>query len=575
MDTILKLTVRARLITGFGTTLFLMFLLTILGIQKVNDIDATLTEMTDVNSIKQRYAINYRGSVHDRAIVIRDIAIARTPQEISKLEQEMTKLKEFYVQSETRMNEMSSRGINFTEKEQSILAEINKAKNRTLPLIEHIINDRKSDSVMTDTILDSARPAFIQWLKVINEFIDYQEQYNQVLTFEARDIAGGFQQLMLLLSAFALTTSLFIGFIIERSFKISLGGEPWELSEMIKKISEGNLSQFFNNASDAVGIYDSLIMLNKKVGDAIRNSSDISNHVATSSKQLTIVMQNTASNAQHVLAQVDEISNVISNLSTKSSEVTSNAVQAKDEVSKAIDNVCQGNKTLDESISLTQKINESVQQTASMIAELKTDAMDIGEVTAVISSISDQTNLLALNAAIEAARAGEYGRGFAVVADEVRNLASKTQESTQSIQEIITQLQAQSERANDNMISNVELIQELVVLSENVKSSFGYIENSVQSISQMNALVASTSQEQFTLTERIGLNVSNTVNLVNQNVVAMNQTQQSTKELSQLAVKQKEELEFFKVKLMALFTRRMCNWGLNFFWLNNLIPVEV
>ena len=547
MDTILKLTVRARLITGFGTTLFLMFLLTILGIQKVNDIDATLTEMTDVNSIKQRYAINYRGSVHDRAIVIRDIAIARTPQEISKLEQEMTKLKEFYVQSETRMNEMSSRGINFTEKEQSILAEINKAKNRTLPLIEHIINDRKSDSVMTDTILDSARPAFIQWLKVINEFIDYQEQYNQVLTFEARDIAGGFQQLMLLLSAFALTTSLFIGFIIERSFKISLGGEPWELSEMIKKISEGNLSQFFNNASDAVGIYDSLIMLNKKVGDAIRNSSDISNHVATSSKQLTIVMQNTASNAQHVLAQVDEISNVISNLSTKSSEVTSNAVQAKDEVSKAIDNVCQGNKTLDESISLTQKINESVQQTASMIAELKTDAMDIGEVTAVISSISDQTNLLALNAAIEAARAGEYGRGFAVVADEVRNLASKTQESTQSIQEIITQLQAQSERANDNMISNVELIQELVVLSENVKSSFGYIENSVQSISQMNALVASTSQEQFTLTERIGLNVSNTVNLVNQNVVAMNQTQQSTKELSQLAVKQKEELEFFKV----------------------------
>ena len=547
MDTILKLTVRARLITGFGTTLFLMFLLTILGIQKVNDIDATLTEMTDVNSIKQRYAINYRGSVHDRAIVIRDIAIARTPQEISKLEQEMTKLKEFYVQSETKMKEMSSRGINFTEKEQSILAEINKAKNRTLPLIEHIINDRKSDSVMTDTILDSARPAFIQWLKVINEFIDYQEQYNQVLTFEARDIAGGFQQLMLLLSAFSLTTSLFIGFIIERSFKISLGGEPWELSEMIKKISEGNLSQFFNNASDAVGIYHSLIMLNKKVGDAIRNSSDISNHVATSSKQLTIVMQNTASNAQHVLAQVDEISNVISDLSTKSSEVTSNAVHAKDEVGKAIDNVCQGNKTLDESISLTQKINESVQQTATMIAELKTDAMDIGEVTAVISSISDQTNLLALNAAIEAARAGEYGRGFAVVADEVRNLASKTQESTQSIQEIITQLQAQSERANDNMISNVELIQELVVLSENVKSSFGYIENSVQSISQMNALVATTSQEQFTLTERIGLNVSNTVNLVNQNVVAMNQTQQSTKELSQLAVKQKEELEFFKV----------------------------
>ncbi|MGR6861443.1 methyl-accepting chemotaxis protein [Aliivibrio salmonicida] len=547
MDTILKLTVRTRLIIGFGATLFLMFLLTILGIQKVNDIDHTLTEMTDVNSVKQRYAINYRGSVHDRAIAIRDIAIARTPQEIYKLEQEINKLKEFYLQSETKMNKMHSQGVVFTEKEQSILAEINKIQKKTLPLVDRIINDKKSDSVMTDTILDSARPAFIQWLKVINEFIDYQEENNQVLTLEARSVAGGFQQLMLLLSAFALTMSLLIGFIIERSFRISLGGEPWELSEMIKKISEGNLSQDFNNSSNAVGIYHSLIILNKKVGAVIRNSNDISNHVATSSEQLTIVMQNTASNAQYELAQVEEISHAISELSTTSKEVTSNAVHAEEEVSKAIDSVSQGNKTLDESMLLTQKINESVQQTASMIAELKTNAMDIGEVTAVISSISDQTNLLALNAAIEAARAGEYGRGFAVVADEVRNLASKTQESTQSIQEIIAQLQAQSERANNNMISNVELIQELVVLSENVKSSFGYIDNSVQSISQMNALVASTSQEQFTLTERIGLNVSNTFNLVNQNVVAMNQTQQSTKELSQLAVKQKEELEFFKV----------------------------
>lgn len=325
-----------------------------------------------------------------------------------------------------------------------------------------------------------------------------------------------------------------------------VGGVPDEIAALMEKMAAGDLTTQLPQTGKETGIYLSLVNLSRQLTELIKNSHGISESVSSASLQLNTIMGNTKSNSQDEMAQVEQISTAINELSSTSQEVSSKAVMAEDEARKANENVANGKLTLEKNILLTSDINNSVTDTAIIVKELKDFSDEIGSVTEVIKTISEQTNLLALNAAIEAARAGEYGRGFAVVADEVRNLASKTQESTVSIQAIIEKLQTQSEKANSNMTQNVELIEESVLLADQVKASFEDISHAVESISDINTLVATASQQQFCVTEDISKNVTQAFDLVQQNVAAVDETLQAATELAQMAEEQKKELAFFR-----------------------------
>jgi len=403
-----------------------------------------------------------------------------------------------------------------------------------------------SDQEVLDFI-DQSRPKYVDQMRVIFDKIhDGEEEFLQSRYVALSDsLSSSVVNLIILSIICCIVSGSFLMFINHL-----LGKNITEMSDAIKQLADGVLKplELVPSKNEFFKIKKTYNQSIEQLSQLIKELTSSSDNTNSASDNLSQLMTSTADNTQNVLTRVESISTAISELSSTSKEVSSNAVQAEDETRKATENVKHGNKALDKSIVLTQSINNSVQETAGMIEELKNSAVNIGEVTNVISSISEQTNLLALNAAIEAARAGEQGRGFAVVADEVRQLAGKTQESTQNIQEIISKLQEQSEKANNNMIANVASIQESVELSDNVKSSFDDIANSVEVISGINTLVATASQEQYSVTEEIAQSTVTMFDLVSENVGAVDQAQRSASELSSLAEKQNKELSFFKVK---------------------------
>ncbi|MBD8513736.1 PAS domain-containing protein [Photobacterium sp. CAU 1568] len=145
-----------------------------------------------------------------------------------------------------------------------------------------------------------------------------------------------------------------------------------------------------------------------------------------------------------------------------------------------------GNQAIEQMVQMVEALNS----TSDVISQLEEQSKTITNMVDTISAIADQTNLLALNAAIEAARAGDQGRGFAVVADEVRQLASRTNESTVKIDNVVKQNSQFTTQAVSSMSeiiaraeSSMEKVKEASTSIQDIEDSINDVVMAVQKMS--------------------------------------------------------------------------------------------
>lgn len=285
----------------------------------------------------------------------------------------------------------------------------------------------------------------------------------------------------------------------------------------------------------------------EKLHHSMREVSSSTSQLAAAAEELSAITIESNQAIETQRTETEQVATAMNEMTATVQEVANSASQAANAAQGADGAAKKGRDVVQQTVDSIDQLATDVRDTAGVIRKLEKEADSIGSVLDVIEGIAEQTNLLALNAAIEAARAGEQGRGFAVVADEVRSLASRTQDSTTEIQEMIEKLQNEARAAVSAMRQGEERAESGVEKAAMAGEALAEITRAVASINDMNTHIASAAEEQSAVSDEINRNISTISSVAEQNTESAEQTSRASEELAHLATELQTLVSQFKI----------------------------
>ena len=189
--------------------------------------------------------------------------------------------------------------------------------------------------------------------------------------------------------------------------------------------------------------------------------------------------------------------------------VAANAQTAKQKVQQADQTLHEGDAAMNRTVDGILAIQETVGETAQKVKRLGEASQKISRVVSLIRDLANQTHVLALNASIEANGPLSEGQGFVVVAEEVRSLAERSSLATREIEQIVEEIQSETnqvvaamEADLEQVISGTELVEttrqkltSIAMVSGEIRGLVEEIAQSAAAQTKASAAVSGTMQE--------------------------------------------------------------------------------
>ncbi|NLR23339.1 methyl-accepting chemotaxis protein [Pseudoalteromonas maricaloris] len=409
---------------------------------------------------------------------------------------ELKQEKMFLTQSKSRF---------MNENAKNLLFDIEQSGERYLDGVREVQDIITERNRLITEVLNINGQNIAEYLARVKESIKKrQDELGPIAQSESRKTVT----IIIAVSVVVILLGCFLSWYITRLIKAPIGGEPKEIAEVASRIASGDLTIQFDRGESVSGIYLAMRDMADKLKAIIAEIQSSTHALSSSSETLSAITSQSKQGADNQMEQLSHSAVSMNEMAATIAEITQSAQLAADAATDADSQSNSGVQVVVATQQAMEGLVGKIENVSKTIENLEQETESVGSILDVIRGIAEQTNLLALNAAIEAARAGEQGRGFAVVADEVRSLASRTQKSTDEIQEMISKLQNEAKRSVGMMRENVKDAKDTADKSAKTDEVLQAISSSVSTIKDMNLQIASASEEQNTVTQQLSQSVT-------------------------------------------------------------------
>ncbi|WP_457334751.1 methyl-accepting chemotaxis protein [Rhizobacter sp. P5_C2] len=509
-----NLSIRTKLIGGFGLVLAIALLQSLLAIGRLGHVNANATEIASnwLPSVRALGELNL--DLTSYRVVRMRLALIDTSLDVEPIEASMKKVEGTFETHRAAYQAMISSPEEKAAYEQfaqlwksyqaSSLEMLRMAKEMDTAGVKKLLNGPAAQSY-TDARAQLGKLIDLNTAGSTAAAADGQKTYESSRT--------------MLIAGLVVMTAL--GLAIAWLLSGGLARAAAQAVADANRIADGDLSQPIRaTGSDEMGqLLKALGDMQDKLRGIVGGVRQNADGVATASAQIAQGNNDLSSRTEQQASALEETAASMEQLSSTVKQNADNARQANQLAMSASSVAVSGGEVVNRVVDTMKGINDSSRR--------------ISDIIGVIDGIAFQTNILALNAAVEAARAGEQGRGFAVVAAEVRSLAQRSADAAKEIKTLIS--------------TSVERVEQGTALVDEAGTTMAEVVASIRRVTDIMGEITSASVEQSAGVSQVGEAVTQMDRATQQNAALVEESAAAAESLKGQAAQLLANVAVFKL----------------------------